>query len=426
VSDAADAGPPVEHLFRREYGRIVAVLTRTFGADRLDAIEDATQEALVVALRQWPQRGVPPNPGGWLFLTARNQLLDALRREATFRRKEPELLRFEPNGTSGNDPAAEVTADDVADDRLRMLFMACHPAIPPEARVALALKTLGGFGATEIARGFLVPEATVAQRLSRAKRTIRERDIAIEFPDAADLEPRVASVLETLALLFTEGHAAARGERAIRDDLCAEAIHLASLLAAHPAGDRPETHALLALMLLQAAHFPARLDANGAPVLLPDQDRTRWDRRLIAVGLTELAAAAKGDRLSVYHLQAEIAACHALAASWAETDWPRILAAYDDLLRVAPSPVVRLNRAVALANVAGPAAGLAELAELARNPALFASPHFQAALGELSRQAGDQHGAASGYRAAIDRAANAAERRSLSARLARIEAGSRP
>jgi RNA polymerase sigma-70 factor (ECF subfamily) len=401
----------VDHLFRHQAGQVVATLTRIFGPQRIDLAEDVIQETLLKALRQWPYRGIPDNPGAWIMRVATNHALDILRRERALRGTQERLAAL----AALDDPAtpAEILDCELRDDMLRMMFTCCHPAIGREARVALTLKTLGGFGVPELARAFLTHETTIAQRLVRAKRTIRAQRIPFAVPDAAELPARLDSVLDVLYLLFNEGYSAHAGENLVRYDLCAEAIRLTALLAGHPAGDQPAVHALLALMLLQAARLPARTDAAGDLLLLEEQDRALWDRALIDRGLRELERSAHGDELTEYHLQAGIAACHAVAPSYATTDWRRILADYDQLVLLSASPVVALNRAVALAMVAGPHAGLAALCHVGELPGMAGYHLFHAARAELLRRTGDVPAALEAYRRALDLAATDPERRFL-------------
>jgi RNA polymerase sigma-70 factor (ECF subfamily) len=374
------------------------------------------QETLLKALRQWPYRGIPDNPGAWIMRVARNHALDVLRREHSLRGKHQQLAAL----AALDDPAtpAEILDCELLDDMLRMMFTCCHPAIGREARVALTLKTLGGFGVHELARAFLTQETTIAQRLVRAKRTLRTQRIPFAVPDAAELPARLDSVLDVLYLLFNEGYSAHAGENLVRHDLCAEAIRLTSLLADHPTGDQPAVHALLALMLLQAARLPARTNAAGDLLLLEAQDRALWDRRLIDRGLRELQRSACGDELTEYHLQAGIAACHAVAPSYAATDWPRILADYDELMALSTSPVVALNRAVALAMVRGPRAGLDAVDQVGELPGMAGYHLFHATRAELLRRTDDEAGALESYELALDHTATDPERRFLMKKIA--------
>ncbi len=333
----------VDHLFRQSAAQMVALLTRALGPDRLDLAEEVVQDALLRALETWPYRGVPDNPRGWLFRVARNRALDLLRRDAALSQKL-EHLAGELNGSA---PDAYRT-DALADDELAMIFMCCHPALPREAQVALTLKTVCAFSVNEIAAASLAEPTTIAQRIVRAKRLIAERALALELPAEDELAERLEPVLEVLYLLFTEGHNAHEGEGLVRTELCNEAIRLNRQLAAHQRTTTPTVHALLSLMLLQASRLSARHDGAGSLLLLHQQDRARWDRELIGEGMRHLERAAEGDCITPYHVQAAIAACHATAPSDEETDWPYILKLYDQLVALTHSPVVELNRAVAL------------------------------------------------------------------------------
>jgi RNA polymerase sigma-70 factor (ECF subfamily) len=358
---------------------------------------------------------------------ARNQALDLVRRERTLLRARDELEREAElavrQGALEQAVGLLDTDSGMHDDQLRLMFTCCHPALSRQARVALTLKTLCGLGTAEIARAFLAREPTVAQRLVRAKRMIREHNLPFAVPDAAELPARLDSVLDVLYLLFNEGYSAHQGEALVRRELCDEAIRLCRLLAEHPAGDVPKVHALLALMLLQASRLAARTDVDGNPLLLDEQDRSRWDRRLIRAGLEALSRSAAGDELGVYHLQAGIAACHAVAPTYAATDWREILAGYDDLLRLNPSPVVALNRAVALAMVAGPAAGLAELERIRDAPGMESYHPLHATAGELHRRAGDLPRALAGFLRARACTTTAPERHLLDRRITECERG---
>ncbi|MCO5171708.1 MAG: RNA polymerase subunit sigma [Planctomycetes bacterium] len=402
----------VDHLFRREAGRLVAALTRALGPEHLDLAEDVVHEAMLAALRTWPVRGLPDDPVAWLARAARNRALDQVRHRAmTERTAEAVARRLAPR----DDPAAD---DGPPDDVLRMLFMGCHPALPREGRLALTLKAVAGLGVGEIARAFLLTPDAVAQRLVRTKRLVRELGLAFELPPAAELPARLDAVLEVLYALFNEGHVAHAGEDLVRPDLCDDALRLAGLLTALPATDRPEVHAALALMHLVRARQPARTGPAGELVPLAEQDRARWDRNHLARGLRHLARSAAGDVLTRYHLEAEIAACHATAPSDAATDWPRVLDRYDALLALAPSPVVALNRAVALSRVRGPAAAIAEVERLRADPALARYHLLPATLGALWDQAGRPDRAAPLYDEALALPCTAPERRLLEARLA--------
>lgn len=402
----------VDHLFRHRAGQMVATLTRIFGPGHICLAEDVVQEALLKALSQWPFQGIPENPDGWLIQVAKNRALDILRRNTTFRNLEPALQRAFVDQIE-----AFPVPEEISDDQLRMIFTCCHEAVPREAQVALTLKTLGGFGVAEIARAFLVREATISQRLVRAKRRIRERQIPFELPVLRDLPRRLDSVLEVLYLMFNEGYAAHQGEELLRRDMSREAMRLASLLLEQPAMRLPRVHALLALMFFQAARFPTRLDAEGNLLLLAEQDRSGWDGRLISRGCDYLRDAAAGDEVTVYHIQAGIAACHALAPSYAATDWPRILRLYDLLQRLTPSPVVALNRAVAIAMVDGAAAGMRALDSLQNDPMLEYYYLLPATRGELFRQMDDLPQAAECFRHAAALPCSEPEKRLLMSKL---------
>jgi len=407
----------VDDLFRREAGRMVATLTRLFSPARIDLAEDVVQEALVRALRVWSIEGVPANPRAWIVEVARNRALDLVRRDRAFAGKEDEVRRWAsrraPDAAAG---AGE--ADEPRDDEMRMIFVCCHDAIPREARVALTLKTLGGFSKAEIARAFLLSEDAVEQRLVRAKRLVRERGLRFELPGEVDLPNRLDAVLEVLYLLFNEGYGAHRGGSLVRADLVREAIRLGSLLLETEATRPPKARALLALFLLQGARLGARTAPDGTLVLLAEQDRSAWDASMIALGLDQLRLAAAGDELSTYHLEAGIAACHAAASSAEATDWDRILSLYDLLAALAPSPIVALNRAVAVAMVRGAEEALREVDAIAPQEALARYYLLPATRGELLRRTGDLAAAARAYADALELAGTDPERRFLERRLA--------
>jgi RNA polymerase sigma-70 factor (ECF subfamily) len=408
----------VEHLFRHSAGRMVSSLARRLGSARLDLAEEAVQDALVRALHTWPYGGVPAEPRGWLFQVAKHRALDLLRREASLRGKL-EIIEGEPGSVLGLDVAEDAA---VGDDELAMMFMCCHPSLPSLARIALTLKTVGGFSVEEIAAAFLAEPATIAQRLVRAKRQIREQDIPIEIPKSDEIDERLESVLDVLYLFFNEGYSAHGGENLIRTELCGEAIRLAGILAGNRRTDGPPVHALLALMLLQASRLPARVDDAGDLLLLSEQDRARWDQGLIAEGLRHLDRASAGESMTAYHVEAAIAACHAVAPDEASTDWTYVLRLYGDLLALKPSPVVELNRAIALAMVEGPTAGIRAIESIQKHPALARYYLLPAALGALWLRAGDTTRAADYYREALARPSSSPERRFLEKQLERCAA----
>ena len=398
---APDAHRTINAVFRIESPRLIAGLTRV--VRDVGLAEELAQDALVTALERWPESGVPDNPGAWLMATAKNRAIDALRRSRRIDRKHEEIgLGIDAERDAAAPDLDTLIDEDVGDDLLRLVLISCHPVLPTEGRVALTLRLLGGLTTDEIARAFLVPEPTVAQRIVRAKRTLAEARVPFEVPRGAELEARLSSVLEVIYLVFNEGYSATVGDDWMRPVLCEDALRLGRILA-ELVPREPEVHGLVALMEIQASRSRARVSSSGEPILLLDQDRSRWDHLLIRRGLAALDRAAKlGGALGPYALQAAIAACHARARAAEETDWKQIAALYGALAQRTPSPVVELNRAVAVAMAFGPAAGLEIVDQLTSEPSLVRYHLLPTVRGDLLARLGRHEEA----RAELERAAS--------------------
>ena len=415
---ATDTHRAIDAVWRIESARLIASLARLVGD--VGQAEDLAQDALVAALERWPTTGVPDNPGAWLMTTARHRAVDLLRRRSMLDRKHQLLGHELAERQEQEVPALEAALDNpVGDDLLRLIFIACHPILSTDARVALTLRLVGGLTTPEIARAFLVPEPTVAQRIVRAKRTLADAKVTFELPPETELAGRLESVLEVIYLIFNEGYAATAGDDWLRPALCEDALRLGRILAGL-APDVSEVHGLVALMEIQASRARARVGPGGEPILLPDQDRSRWDQLLIRRGLAALARAEElGGMSGAYAIQAAIAACHARARTAEETDWTRIVALYDALLRLIPSPVVALNRAVAVAMASGPEAGLALVDALADEPALRGYHLLPSVRGELLARLGRDDEARSEFARAAEMTRNNRQRDLLLARATR-------
>ena len=417
----ADTHRAIDAVWRIEFPRLVAGLTRI--VRDVGLAEDLAQDALVAALEQWPESGVPDKPGAWLMATAKHRAIDRLRRNERLERKHEQLGRDFELRQEMAVADLDTATDDVGDDLLRLMFISCHPALSTEARVALTLRLLGGLTTDEIARAYLVPEPTIAQRIVRAKRTLTAARVPFEVPQGAELASRLSSVLQVIYLVFNEGYSATAGDDWMRAGLCEDALRLGRILA-ELAPKEPEVHGLIALMEIQASRSRARVGPLGEVVLLLDQDRGRWDAVLVQRGLAALARAeALGGALGPYALQAAIAACHARARTPAETDWPRIVALYDALAQLAPSPVVELNRAVAYGMAFGPAAGLELVDALTAEPSLRTYHLLPSARGDLLAKLGRSEEARAEFERAASLTQNAREREFLLARAAACAGG---
>jgi RNA polymerase sigma-70 factor (ECF subfamily) len=406
-----------DHLFRQEAGRMVATLTRIFGVQNLALAEDVVQDAFCRALEVWKLRGVPENPSAWLMATAKNRALDALRRERTARTFEPELGRFLQSEWTLAPAVQELfAADAIKDDLLRMMFSCCHPRLSEEAQVTLILHILCGFSVGEVANAFVSTHAATEKRITRSKRVLQGSKKLFDVSRQDDVAARLPTVHRAIYLLFNEGYHGASPESAIRTDLCREAMRLNALLMQHPAGAVAATHALAALMCFHAARLPGRMDEAGNLSPLFEQDRSQWDRHLINEGVRLLDESARGTELSEYHIEAGIARVHALASRVEETDWSSIVGLYDLLFQLRPSPVVALNRAIAIGQAEGPSRGLKEIRAIVDSERLQRYPFYYAAIGEFELRSGRYAEAEEHFRAALAWARNEAERKFLSAR----------
>jgi RNA polymerase sigma factor (sigma-70 family) len=420
---ATNVHAAIDAVWRIESAKLIAGLTRIVGDVGL--AEDLAQDALVAALERWPEAGVPDNPGAWLMATAKHRAIDQMRRRTMLDRKHEQLGHELEAQQEMAVPDLDAAIDDhVGDDLLRLMFISCHPVLSTEAQVALTLRLLGGLTTDEIARGFLVPEPTVAQRIVRAKRTLSEARIPFEVPRREELDARLSSVLNVIYLVFNEGYTATAGDDWLRPALCDDALRLGRILA-ELAPSEPEVHGLVALMELQASRTRARVGPSGEPILLLDQNRARWDRLLINRGLAALRRAEElGGALGVYALQAAIAACHARARTNEETDWPQIVSLYDALRRLVPSPVIELNRAVAVAMAVGPGAGLELVDKLTSEPALKSYHLLPSVRGDFLKKLGRLDEARAEFERAAKMTRNARERKLLLERAAECGGGS--
>jgi len=420
----SDTNRAIDAVWRIESARLIAGLARI--VRDVGIAEELAQDALLAALEQWPRSGVPDNPGAWLMGTAKHRAIDLLRRRTVLERKHAELGHELESRLEIGEPDLDAVDDDIGDDLLRLVFTTCHPALSTEARVALTLRLLGGLTTEEIARAFLVAVPTVAQRIVRAKRTLAEARVPFEVPRGGELAARMSAVLEVVYLVFNEGYSATAGDDWMRPALCEDALRLGRILA-ELMPEEPEVHGLVALMEIQASRSAARIDPSGAPVLLLEQDRARWDQVLVRRGLAALERAqALGGALGPYALQAAIAACHARAPTAAETEWERIAALYDALAQIAPSPVVELNRAVALAMAFGPATGLELVDALRSEPSLLSYHLLPSVRGDLLARLGRVGEARAEFERAAKLTRNVRERELLLARAAACAAGRDP
>jgi RNA polymerase sigma-70 factor (ECF subfamily) len=409
---------PSDHLFRHESGRMIATLTRIFGVHNLALAEDVVQDAFCRALEVWKFRGVPANPAAWLMATAKNRALDVLRRERTARTFAPELGRLlESEWTLAPTIEEQFNEHTIKDDQLRMMFSCCHPQLREEAQVALMLHFLCGFTIDEIASAFVSSHAAIEKRIARAKKVLAQSKTLFDVRDVNEFLSRLPSVQRALYLLFNQGYHGASAESAVRTELCREAMRLTAMLLDPPIGKVPATYALAAVMCLNAARLPARLDASGNLTTLFEQDRSQWDKELVIEGQQLLELSASGAELTSYHVEAAIAAVHARAQRVEETDWAAIVSLYDILMTIRPSPIVALNRAIAVAQDEGPERGLEEINAISDSERLTSYPFYSAALGELEFRRGRQQAAREHFQTALSHARNPTERQFLERRI---------
>jgi RNA polymerase sigma factor (sigma-70 family) len=411
-----------DHLFRREAGRMVSVLTRIFGFHNLALAEDVVQDTFCRVLEVWKFRGMPPNPSAWLMATAKNRAIGVLRRERTARTYAPELGRLLDSEWTLVPVVEELFAPyAIKDDQLRMMFSCCHPHVSEEAQVALVLNILCGFSVSEIASAFVSTHSAIEKRITRAKKVLAASKKLFDVMAAEDFTGRLPVVHRALYLLFNEGYHGASAEFAIREELCREAMRLTAMLLEHPLGKTPVTYALAALMGLHAARLPARVDASGNLSSLVEQDRSRWDQELVAEGLKLRELSAAGSELSEYHIEAAVASMHARSIRTEDTDWATIVSLYDTLMKIRPSPIIALNRAIAVGQSEGPERGLEEIGSIADPDRLAAYPFYSAALGEFEFRRGRHQAAREHFRAALALARNPMERRYLDQRVKACE-----
>ena len=415
------AGEVADHFFRHEGAKVVATLTAHLGTHRLQLAEDVVQEALLRALQTWSYRGVPDNPAAWLTQVAKNLAVTALQREQRWHEKQDGIAAEHTRWLAA--PPDDLAHETFADDTLRMMFVCFHPELAADSQTALALRTLCGFSPAEIAAAFLTSEAAIAKRLVRARQRIRELALPFAVPEAAELSPRLDGVLHTLYLLFNEGYKASGGDRLVREELCQEAIRLVTLVTQQPTTQEPRAHALLALMLLNAARLDARTDAAGNLLRLHEQDRTAWNQAMIQHGILCLHHASRGGALSVYHIEASIAATHCLATDAAATDWPRILHLYDQLFALTGSPVTAMNRAVAVARVHGPQAGVDALDQIQQRSVLEGNHLYHTMRGTFAAELGQTTAAVTHFRQAAKLAMLPVERDFIAQRISECGGG---